>query len=82
MFYQPLIVVIAPVDSYVVRKYKNLLDLTKNNTSLLQKIFKTWLGLTFYIWRSLDETLNIFVGLGLFKNFAEKLDLQFSIGQA
>ena len=82
MFYQPLIVVLAPVDSYVVRKYKNLLDLTKNNTSLLQKIFKTWLGFPFYIWRSLDETLNIFVGLGLFKNFAEKLNLQFSIGQA
>ena len=82
MFYQHLIVILASVDSYVIKKYKNHSDLTKSNTQVFSKVFKTWLGFPFYMWRSLDETLNIFMSLGLFKNSAEKLDLQFSIGQA
>ena len=47
----------------------------------LLRVFKTWLGFLFYMWRSLDETLNIFAGLDLFKNFAEKLYLRFLIGR-
>ena len=31
-----------------------------------------WLGFPFYMWRSLDETLNVFAGLGLFKNSTKK----------
>ena len=33
-----------------------------------------WLGFPFYMWRSLDEILNVFAALGLFKILQKKLD--------
>ena len=49
-------------------KVQNLSNLTKSNIQVFFSSLKTWLGFSFYMWRSLSEILNVFAGLGLFKN--------------
>ena len=78
MFYECLIVVLASVDSFVIRRYKTS-QISQRVTHKSSKSLQMWLGFPFYMWRSLNKTLNVFTGLGLFKNSAKNLDLQFSI---
>ena len=81
MFFQRLIVILTPVGSCVVRRYKTSQISQRVTYESSKKVFKTLLGFSFYMWRSLDETLNIFAGLGLFKNLQKKkkLCMRFSI---
>ena len=44
-----------------IQKVQNLSDLTKSNTQIFSAHSKTWLEFPFYMWRSLDETLNVFM---------------------
>ena len=61
---------------------QNLSDLTKSNTQVFQKSLQNMARVSLHKYLSLDETLSIFAGLGLFKILQKKKDLQFLICQA
>ena len=70
-FYQSLIVVLALVDSCVVRRYKTSQisqRVTHKSSSTPQNVVRVFL---LYV-ENLSETLNIFTGLGLFKILQKK----------
>ena len=79
MFYQCLIVVLALVDSCVVRRYKTS-QISQRVTHVFFSTLKTWLGLPFYMWRSLDKDLNvsaIFYRSSLILDQSKKVELHF-----
>ena len=71
MFYQCLIVVLAPVDSCVVRRYKTS-QISQRVTHKSSKSPQNVARVSLLYVKSLDETLNVFAGLGLFKNSTKK----------
>ena len=58
-------------------KVQNLSNLTKSNTQVFFNSLKMWIGFPFYMWRSLSKTLNVFAGLGLFKNLQKNCACNF-----
>ena len=71
MFYQCLIVVLALVDSCVVRRYKTS-QISQRVTHKSSKSLQNVARVSLLYVEKFKETLNGFVSLGLFKNTAEK----------